>query len=96
MYIRVSHPEALPDLVTALSERNHYVARAVGPDRVAVSVLGSFADLGEDELTRFVREWKAERPCIEAAVEMDDLRAVTVLPTPLPSVDINDAHRVRS
>ena len=82
--------------MTALSERVHYVVATVGPDRVAVSVLGSFADFGEGDLRRFLNEWKAGRPGIEADVETDDLRAVTVLPIPLPSANINDARPIRS
>jgi hypothetical protein len=80
LHIRVSHPEALRDLVRALSERAHYVVRTVAPDAAAVSVLGSHADGGEDELRRFLREWKAARPGVEAEVELDDMRAVTVIP----------------
>lgn len=91
LHIRVSHPEALPDLVDALAERVHYVVGTVGPDRVAVGVLGSFADSGEDELKRFLDEWKAGRPGIGADVEMDDLRAVAVLPIPLPRPVIHRA-----
>lgn len=90
LYIRVSQPEALPDLLTALSKRVHYVVEDVRPDVVAVGVLGSFADGGADNLRRFVHEWTAARPGVEAKVEMDELGAVYVLPTPLPSADIGD------
>lgn len=81
LHIRVSHPEALPDLLTALSKRVQYVVARVRPDVVAVGVLGSFADGGADDLRRFVRDWIAERPGFEADVELDELRAVYLLPT---------------
>ena len=90
LYIRISHPEALPDLVSALSKRVHYVARTVAPDAVAISVLGSFSDGGKGDLRDFLRDWTACRPGIKAEVKMEDLRAVTVLPIPLPRADIND------
>jgi hypothetical protein len=82
LYVRVSHPEELPDLLTALSRRVHYVVRTAGSDVAEVGVLGSFADGGEGDLRRFLCDWKGGRPSIEADVEMTDLRAVTVLPIP--------------
>lgn len=96
LHIRVSHPEALPDLVTALSERAHFVVGAVGPDVVTVGVLGSFSDGGEDDLRGFLRAWQVGWPDIEFDVEIDELGAVTVLPIPLPRADINDATLERS
>lgn len=56
---------------------------------VTVGVLGSFADGGQDDLKRFLRAWRTEQPGIETDIELDDLRAVTVLPIPLPRPDIN-------
>ena len=91
MHIRVTHPEALPALVRALSKRAHFVVGAVGTDVVTVGVLGSFADGGEDDLRRFLRAWRTEHPGIETSIELDDLRAVAVLPIPLPRAGINDA-----
>jgi hypothetical protein len=82
----------LRDLVRALSERAHYVVRAVAPDAAAVGVLGSHADGGEDELRQFLREWKAARPGVDAEVELDDLRAVTVLQIPLRRAIDEDAN----
>jgi hypothetical protein len=96
LYIRISHPDALPDLVRALSKRAHFVVGAVRTDVVPVGVLGSFADGGQDDLKRFLRAWRVEHPGIETDIEIDDLRAVTVLPIPLPRADINDATFVRS
>lgn len=96
LYIRISQPEALPDLVTALYKHVHYVTETVAPDAVTISVLGSFADGGKRDLTDFLRQWKAGRPGVEAEVEMEDLRAVTVLPIPLPRANINEGRPVRS
>jgi hypothetical protein len=96
LHIRISHPEALPALVTALSKRAHFVVGAVGTDVVTVGVLGSFADGGQGDLQRFLRAWRTEQPGIETSIELDNLRAVTVLPIPLPRPDINDATFVRS
>ena len=90
LYIRISHPEALPDLVSALSKPAHLVVGAVGTDVVTVGVLGSFADGGHGDLKRFLRAWRTEHPGIETEIEIDDLGAVTVLPIPLPRSDIND------
>lgn len=95
LYIRVSHPEALPDLLTALSRRVDYVVETVRPDVVAVGVLGSFADGGADNLRRFVREWTAGRPGVEAEVQLDELGAVYVLPTRKASADMSDARPAR-
>jgi hypothetical protein len=92
LYIRISHPEALPDLVSALSKRAHFVVGAVGTDVVTVGVLGSFADGGQGDLKRFLRAWRTEHPGIHTDIEIDDLRAVTVLPIPLPKAEINEAH----
>ena len=64
----------------ALSERVDFVVEAAPPDVAAVSVLGSFADGGEEELRVFVREWKATRPGLDAQVEPDDRRGPTVVP----------------
>ena len=82
--------------MTALSKRAHFVVGAVGTDVVTVGVLGSFADGGEDDVRRFLCAWMTEQPGIETAIEIDDLRAVTVLPIPLPRADINDASFVRN
>ena len=96
LYIRISHPETLPELVRALSKRAHFVVGAVRTDVVTVGVLGSFADGGQNDLERFLCAWRTERPGIETHIEIDDLRAVTVLPIPLPRADVNEATFVRS
>ena len=95
LHIRINHPEALPDLVTALSKRAHFVVGAVGTDVVTVGVLGSFADGGEGDLRHFLCAWSAQRPGIETDIQIDELGAVIVLPIPLPRADINDAGLVR-
>ena len=76
--------------MTALSERAHFVVGAIARDGVAAGVLGSFADGGEDELRRFVREWAKGRPGVEADVVLDS-ESVTVLPFPLPE-NVDDAR----
>jgi hypothetical protein len=96
LYIRISHPEALPDLVSALSNRAHFVVGAVGADVVTVGVLGSFSDGGQDDLKHFLRAWRTEHPGIETDIEIDDLRAAIVLPIPLPRPNINDTFCVHS
>ena len=83
LHIRISEPRALPELVTALHERVRYVVRQIAPDAVAVSVLGSFADGGEEDLKLFLAQWRSSRAGVDAEVVLDDLRAATVLPSPL-------------
>ncbi len=62
MLIRVSDPTLVPALVGDLEHRVHYVVKQVGDDAVAVSVLGSFADGGELDLTLFLVAWQAAHP----------------------------------
>jgi hypothetical protein len=76
LHIRISEPEALPDLVAALAERVQYVVQQIGPDAVAVSVLGSFADGGEHELREFLAEWRSRRPDVDVELAPDDDRRV--------------------
>ena len=83
LHIRISEPTALPELVTALHERVRYVVRQIAPDAVAVSVLGSFADGGREDLQLFLAEWRSSCAGVDAEVVFDDLRAATVLPSPL-------------
>ena len=66
MLIRVSDPAAVPTLVAALNEHAHYVVNQQAEDEVAVSVLGSFADGGELELTLFLRAWQHAHPHVTA------------------------------
>jgi len=96
LHIRISHPEALPDLVSALAKRARFVVGAVGTDVVTVGVLGSFADGGKDDLKRFLRAWRAEHRGIETNIEIDDLKAVTLLPLPQPTAATNDTPIVPS
>jgi hypothetical protein len=57
---RVSDPELLPVLLEELTGRHDCVAEAVGPDRVAVSVLGSFhTDAMRMEAELRIRAWQA-------------------------------------
>jgi hypothetical protein len=60
--IRVSDPTLVPALVGDLEQRARYVVKQVGGDRVAVGVLGSFADGGELDLTLFLVAWQAAHP----------------------------------
>jgi hypothetical protein len=83
LHIRIGEPRALPELVTALHERVRYVVRQIAPDAVAVSVLGSFADGGEADLKVFLAEWRAGHAGVDVEVVSDDLRAATVLPSPV-------------
>ena len=62
MLIRVSDPTVLPALIGDLEQRSHYVVKQAGSDTVAVSVLGSFADGGELDLTLFLLAWQAAHP----------------------------------
>ena len=63
MLIRVSDPTALPALIRDLEQRaHHYVVKQTGPDTLAVSVLGSFKDGGELDLTLFLLAWQAAHP----------------------------------
>lgn len=70
--------------MSALHKRAHFVVGAVRADVVTVGVLGSFADGGQGDLKRFLREWGTKHPGVETHIEIDDLKAVTVLPIPLP------------
>ena len=80
MHIRLSKPEALPELLAALNERVNYVARPIAADAIAVSVLGSFADGGEDDLRTFLAEWQSDQPGLDAQVELDADNASNVRP----------------
>ena len=67
-------------------------------------MLGSFADGGRRELSLFLAEWQSGRPGLDVEIEVDELRAVTVLPIPPPpsrrchrlDVDENRAGVVRA
>jgi hypothetical protein len=82
MQIRLSDPEALPELVDALSQRVDFIVKAIPPDRVVVSVLGSFRDGGEAELRRFLRESHA---AVDAQAAKDELRLTGLVPFPEPT-----------
>ena len=75
--------------MSALNERVHYVVHQLAPDAVAVSVLGSFADGGKRELSLFLAEWQSGRAGLDVEIEVDALRAVIVLPIPLPQTRRN-------
>jgi hypothetical protein len=62
MLIRISDPTLVPALVGDLEQRPHYVVKQVGGDRIAVGVLGSFADGGALELRLFLAAWQAAHP----------------------------------
>ena len=78
MLIRVRDPTLVPALVADLEQRARYVVKQVGGDRVAVSVLGSFADGGELDLTLFLLTWHAAHP--EATIDLVE-RQVQKWPT---------------
>ena len=82
--IRLRDPQALRELVDALSERVDFVVKAIPPDRVAMSVLGSFSDGGEEELRLFLQKWQAARPAGDVQVETGDLGPATVIALPRP------------
>ena len=71
MLIRVSDPAAVPALVAALNERAHYVVKQQAEDEIAISVLGSFADGGDFELTLFLRAWQRTHPNVTAELVGD-------------------------
>jgi hypothetical protein len=62
MLIRVSDPTVLSALIGDLEQRAHYVVKQAAADTVAVSVLGSFRDGGELDLTLFLLAWRAAHP----------------------------------
>jgi hypothetical protein len=62
MLIRVSDPTVLPALIRDLEQRAHYVVEQTNAHSVAVSVLGSFSDGGELDLTLFLLAWRAAHP----------------------------------
>jgi hypothetical protein len=69
MLIRVSDPTVLPALIGELEQRAHYVVKQAGANAVAVSVLGSFNDGGELDLTLFLLAWQAAHPQTTIKVE---------------------------
>jgi len=59
--------QSIPNQRSTSSSRSeqrahHYVVKQTGPDTLAVSVLGSFKDGGELDLTLFLLAWKAAHP----------------------------------
>jgi hypothetical protein len=62
LLIRVSDPTVLPALIGDLEQRAHYVVKQADTHSVAVSVLGSFKDGGELDLTLFLLAWRAAHP----------------------------------
>ena len=64
LVVRVSDPMLVHDLVRTLEDRAHYVVKQIHENMVAVSVLGSFADGGERELTRFLEAWQETHPAV--------------------------------
>lgn len=62
--------------MAALTERVQYIVQPIGPNAVAVSVLGSFADGGEHELREFLAEWRSRRPDVDVELAPDDDRGV--------------------
>ena len=80
--IRLRDPQVLRELMDALSQRVDFVVEAIPPDRATLSVLGSFADGGEDELRRFLQAWRSLRPPLDVQVETGEPRAATIIAFP--------------
>ncbi|MFL5963938.1 MAG: hypothetical protein ACJ757_13710 [Gaiellaceae bacterium] len=58
--VRVSDPALLPDLVEELKERADCIAETIGPDRLAVNVLGSYrGEAMRMEVELRIRAWQA-------------------------------------
>ncbi len=72
LVVRVSDPILVHDLVRTLEDRAHYVVKQIHDDTVAVSVLGSFADGGEQDLRKFLAEWRSRRPDVDVELAPDD------------------------
>ena len=71
MLIRLNDPAAVPVLSEALNERVHYVVERRSATELAVSVLGSYADGGELDVTLFLRAWQAAHPNVEVELLRD-------------------------
>jgi hypothetical protein len=67
---RVSDPALLPDLVEELMSRADCVAETIGPDRLAVNVLGSYrGEAMRMEIELRIRAWQAAQR--ESGVDVD-------------------------
>jgi hypothetical protein len=68
VFIRVSDPSAVPELLTLLERRPSYVVKRAGTNDIAISVLGSFADAGALDVRLYLRVWQMAHP--EISVEI--------------------------
>jgi hypothetical protein len=67
---RVSDPTVLSDLLEGLAARHDCLAEVIGPNRLAVSVLGSYnTDALELEVKLRIRAWQAAQSA--RGVEVD-------------------------
>ncbi len=73
--------------MAALNERVHYVVQQIAPDAVVVSVLGSFADGGERELSLFLAEWESRCAGVDVELKTDDRKTAAVRPILLRTVN---------
>jgi hypothetical protein len=69
---RVSDPTVLPDLLEELVARGDCLAEVTGPNRLTVSVLGSYnSDALELEVELRIRAWQAAQSARGVEVEID-------------------------
>jgi hypothetical protein len=69
---RVSDPALLPDLVEELMARTDCIAEPIGPDRLAVNVLGSYrGEAMRMEIELRVRAWQAAQHEIGVDVDVE-------------------------
>ena len=64
MRIRINEPDLVPELLTLLGGRIACVTSVDGLE-IEASLVGSYADGGEGELTSLVRRWQLRHPEIE-------------------------------
>jgi hypothetical protein len=68
---RISDPTVLSDLVEELAARHDCLAEVIGPNRLSVSVLGSYNnDALELEVELRVRAWQAVRSSHDVEVDV--------------------------
>jgi hypothetical protein len=74
---RVSEPNALPSILEDLTARGDCLAEVIGPNRLCVSVLGSYnSDAMEMEAEVRIRAWQAAQRArgIEVDIDLDRRR----------------------
>lgn len=68
MRLLVDNDQHATELLAHLSERVSFVVARTAQLEISVSVLGSYADGGELELTLFLEAWRAAHPHVEVDV----------------------------